>query len=185
VPFLGNHDQKRFMGEEGSSPAKLMAAFSLLLTLRGTPQIYSGDEIGMPGGDDPDNRRDFPGGFPGASRNAFTAAGRTPEEQAIFAHLQSLLRLRRAHPALRSGNQWNIGWDDTYWAYLRETAGDKVLVVFNNASSERQLSIPLNDTPLHNAHAFENLAGSAPAQIQNGALHVTVSATSVLIYAVR
>jgi glycosidase len=185
VPFIGNHDKKRFMSEDGGSPQKLMAAFSLLLTVRGIPQIYSGDEMGMPGGDDPDNRRDFPGGFPGDSRNAFTAAGRTPQEQAIFTHVQTLLRLRRAHAALRGGQQTNIAWDNTYWAYMRETAGDKVLVVFNNAAQPRQLQIPLGDTPLERAHSLQGLLNSAPAQIQDGALQVTIPATSVLIYEVQ
>ena len=91
VTFIGNHDNKRFMGEEGSTIIKLKAATGLLLTLRGIPQVYSGDEIGMPGGDDPDNRRDFPGGFPGDPTNAFTSAGRTAEQQDVFAYLQSLL----------------------------------------------------------------------------------------------
>jgi glycosidase len=184
VPFIGNHDTKRFMGEAGASPQKLMAAFSLLLTVRGIPQIYSGDEIGMPGGDDPDNRRDFPGGFPRDSRNAFSAAERTQEEQAIFAHVQKLLRLRQAHPALREGEMWNIGWDENYWAFVRETAGEKVLVVFNNASDARQLNIPLGDTPLQGVQAVQPLLGAA-AEIENGNLHLTAPATTVLIYAVK
>lgn len=185
VPFIGNHDTKRFMGEAGASPQKLMAAFSLLLTVRGIPEIYAGDEIGMPGGDDPDNRRDFPGGFTGDSRNAFTATGRTQEEQAIFVHVQKLLRLRQAHPALREGEMWNIGWDGSYWAFVRETAQEKLLVVFSNASHARQLNLPLSDTPLQGALAVRPVSGSVPAQIHNGALQIAVPATTVLIYAVR
>ena len=95
VTFIGNHDQMRFVSETGSSLAKLKAAFGLLLTLRGIPQIYSGDEIAMPGGNDPDNRHDFPGGFPGDAHNAFTAGGRTAEQQDAFAYVQSLLKLRQ------------------------------------------------------------------------------------------
>ena len=89
VTFIGNHDMKRFVTDAGNSPDKLKLAFSLLTTLRGIPQLYYGDEIGMTGGDDPDNRHDFPGGFPGDQHNAFTQAGRTPEEQEIFAHVQT------------------------------------------------------------------------------------------------
>jgi glycosidase len=59
VTFFDNHDIGRFISEKASSPAKLKAAFSLLLTLRGIPQIYYGDEIALPGGADPDDRRDF------------------------------------------------------------------------------------------------------------------------------
>ena len=43
--------------------------------------IYYGDEIAMPGGNDPDNRRDFPGGWKGDAKNAFTAEGRSPEQR--------------------------------------------------------------------------------------------------------
>ena len=60
VTFMGNHDMKRFLTDAEGSPAKLKLGFSLLATLRGIPQIYSGDEIAMAGGDDPDNRRRFP-----------------------------------------------------------------------------------------------------------------------------
>ena len=79
VPFIGNHDTTRFLTEADGSVPKLKLALGLLLTLRGMPQIYSGDEIGMPGGEDPDNRHDFPGGFAGDAHNAFTKAGRTAE----------------------------------------------------------------------------------------------------------
>ena len=105
VTFIGNHDMKRFLTDADGSTAKLKLGFSLLLTLRGIPQIYSGDEIGMPGGEDPDNRRDFPGGFPGYQHNAFTQAGRTSEEQDVYSHVKGLLQLRREHPALRVGEQ--------------------------------------------------------------------------------
>jgi hypothetical protein len=97
-------------GEESSSLADLKAAFSLLLTMRGIPQIYSGDEIAMPGGGDPHNRRDFPGGFPGDLRDAFTSSGRTSERQEVFAHVQSLLALRKApHLAHRQAMAHRLG----------------------------------------------------------------------------
>jgi glycosidase len=182
VTFLGNHDDRRFMGEKGSSPAKLKAAFSLLLTLRGIPQIYSGDEIAMPGGDDPDNRRDFPGGFPGDPRNAFTAAGRTPEQQEVFAHLQSLLALRKSHPALRIGKQWHIGWDDTYYAFLRELPEEKVLVIYNNASKTVELNIPVDDTPLETAHQADTIFGNIAAQVVEGKVRLSLPAQTLVVF---
>ena len=63
VPFFGNHDSPRFAGAAGATIEKLKLAFGLALTVRGIPEIYYGDEIGMKGGADPDNRRDFPGGW--------------------------------------------------------------------------------------------------------------------------
>jgi glycosidase len=185
VTFIGNHDTRRFMGEAGASKEKLKAAFSLLLTIRGIPQIYSGDEIGMPGGDDPDNRHDFPGGFPGDSRNAFTSGGRTLQEEEIFAHVQSLLRLRQAHPALRGGRQQHIGWDDTYYAFLRQTRDEKLLVVFNNAPEQREVRVPLQDTVIENAKEAERLFGEGQAHVEGGTFQVELPATSVAIYLLR
>jgi neopullulanase len=185
VTFIGNHDTRRFMGEEGSSKERLKAVFSLLMTLRGIPQIYAGDEIGMSGGDDPDNRHDFPGGFPRDARNAFTAAGRTQDEEEVFAHVQSLLRLRQMHPALRHGRQWHIGWDDSYYAFVRETAGEKLLVIYNNAPTPRGLQLPIEDTPLDGARQLETLYGGGRAQLKDNILETTLPPMSLAVYAVR
>ena len=189
VTFFGNHDNMRFMAEQGSSPQKLKAAFSLLLTLRGIPQIYAGDEIAMNGGADPDNRRDFPGGFPPNTkedpRNAFTAAGRTPEQQDVFSHVQSLLTLRKNHPALRTGKQWHIGWDDSYYAFLRDLAEEKVFVVYNNQSKMRDLDIPIADTPMENARELTPIFGGVSATIAAGNVRVSVPARSIAVFAVH
>src|SRR5260370_38463012 len=59
VPFFANHDVPRFASAEGSSPAKLKLAFGLTLTLRGIPEIYYADAVGMPVGGGPYNAREF------------------------------------------------------------------------------------------------------------------------------
>jgi glycosidase len=185
VTFIGNHDQKRFLSEKDSNPAKLKAVFGLLLTLRGIPQIYSGDEIAMPGGADPDNRRDFPGGFPGDPRNAFTASGRTAEQQDVFAYVQSLLALRKNHAALRTGKQWHIGWDDTYYAFLRELPEEKLLVVYNNGSRTAELSIPVENTPLETARQLQTVFGNSGAEIVSGKVRVSLPAQTLSVFSVR
>jgi len=185
VTFIGNHDQKRFVSEKDSNAAKLKAAFGLLLTLRGIPQIYSGDEIAMPGGADPDNRRDFPGGFPGDPRNAFTASGRTAEEQEVFAYVQSLLALRNSHAALRTGRQWHIGWDDTYYAFLRELPDEKLLVVYNNAPKTVALSIPVENTPLETAHQLQTVFGKSTAEVVSGNVRVSMPARTISVFSVH
>jgi len=185
VTFIGNHDDRRFVSEEGSNPAKLKAALSLLLTLRGIPQIYSGDEIAMPGGDDPDNRRDFPGGFPGDPRNAFTAGGRTAEQEDAFAYVQSLLTLRKNHAALRTGKQWHIGWDDSYYAFLRDLPEEKLLVVYNNAPKMVELNIPVDNTPLENAHQLQTVFGNTSAELVTGKVRVSLPAQTLAVFSVR
>lgn len=185
VTFIGNHDETRFLSEKDSNAAKLKAAFGLLLTLRGIPQIYSGDEIAMPGGADPDNRRDFPGGFPGDPRNAFTAGGRTPEQQDVFAYVQSLLALRKSYAALRTGKQWHIGWDDTYYAFLRESPEEKLLIVYNNAAKKVALDIPVENTPLETAHQLQTVFGNSAAELAGGKVRVSLPAQTISVFRAR
>jgi neopullulanase len=127
VTFFGMHDVRRF--REKGSPDALKNTFHLLLTMRGTPLIYYGDEIAMQGGGDPDNRRDFPGGWDGDARNAFVPNGRTREEQDVFTHVQALLRLRAQYPALRRGRLINLEANDDAYVYARTLYNHESVVV--------------------------------------------------------
>jgi glycosidase len=119
VPFLGNHDRQR-IAEEVPDDSLRRVASAFLLTTRGMPQLYAGDEIAMKGGDDPDNRRDFPGGFPGNAQDAFAQAGRTAEQQAEFAWIAGLTRLRREHAALQCGGEQVLAANADWLVTLRD-----------------------------------------------------------------
>ena len=185
VTFIGNHDNERFMGEEGASVQKLDAAASLLIALRGIPQIYSGDEIAMPGGGDPDNRRDFPGGFPGDPKNAFTTAGRSAEQQEAFAHMQKLLRLRKEHKALQDGDEADLAATQTSFAFMRSSGSDRVLVVLNSGTTPQTVHIATPETPLAGLHGLTPLDNAGDAQVANDSIDVSVPASTVAIYAVN
>jgi glycosidase len=137
MTFLGLHDVPRFMSEPGASPAGLKLGFTFLLTTRGIPLIYYGDEIGMLGGGDPDNRRDFPGGWAG-ERNAFESAGRTRDEQEIFEHVQKLLSLRAAHPDLRGRQTQVVVADEQTLVYRR----GRTLVAIDNDTTAVKVRVP-------------------------------------------
>ncbi len=133
--FLGVHDMPRFMNEPGATAEGLKLAQTLVMTSRGTPLLYYGDEIAMPGGVDPDNRRDFPGGFPNDSRNAFTQQGRTAQENDVWNHLALLGKLRNELEPLRKGKTLDLLDEEQQFVYARLGAGNKktpVIVVFNN-----------------------------------------------------
>jgi len=185
VPFFANHDVPRFASAEGSSAAKLKLAFGLTLTLRGTPEIYYGDEIGMQGGGDPDNRRDFPGGWIGDSNDAFTQAGRTREQQEIFAYVHELLRIRREHAALRSGQQWHLASDEAAYVFLRDSEEEHIVVAFNNADRKKELDIPINGTPIQKAEQFSRLFGEAEAELAEKQFHLSMPAQSLSIFLVN
>jgi glycosidase len=138
VTFLGNHDVLRFMSEKGATVAGLKLAYTFLLTTRGIPLIYYGDEIGMPGGGDPDNRRDFPGGWKEDPRNAFEAGGRTREEQEIFSHVQKLLALRAANPELRAWHTETLVATEQTLVYRR----GPMVVAINNDTTAATVRLP-------------------------------------------
>jgi len=182
VPFFANHDVPRFASAEGSSPAKLRLAFGLTFTLRGIPEIYYGDEIAMPGGGDPDNRRDFPGGWIGDANDAFTPSGRTRDQQEIFAYVQSLLRLRRENAALRTGQLWHLASDESSYVFVRESQEERLVVAFDNADQPRELRIPLADTSAQKAAAIGLLFGEATAQLIGSEIRLTMPAKSLSIF---
>jgi glycosidase len=158
VTFIGNHDTKRFLSEPGASPGGLHLAFGLLATLRGMPQLYYGDEIEMKGGDDPDNRKDFPGGFPGANASAFVAEGRSPEQAAMFDWVSRLMALRHDHAALTCGGLQVLSSKEDWLVFLRDSshaatpgcsaAADerRMLVAVHRGSKTDTLAIDLTQT---------------------------------------
>lgn len=99
--------------------------------------------------------------------------------------MQSLLALRQKHPALRTGKQWHIGWDESYYAFLRVLPQERLLVIYNNAASTRDLKIPLADTPIQNASELPVLFGNVNANILDGELRVTLAPKTVAVLEVR
>jgi glycosidase len=143
VTFLGLHDVPRFMGATGATTKGLELAFTFLLTSRGTPLIYYGDEVAMAGGSDPDNRRDFPGGWPGDTHDAFTSSGRSAGEQELWAHVQKLLQLRAARADLRTGAMEHLVAGENVYVYRR---GHTIVALNNDTTPAR---VHLATMPLH------------------------------------
>ena len=185
VPFFGNHDVPRFAGVAGATPAKLKLAYGLTLTLRGVPQLYYGDEIGMTGGGDPDNRHDFPGGWMEDRKDAFAREGRTSEQQATFEYVQELLRLRRENDVLRTGKLWHLASDDSSYVFLRESDEEKLVVAFHNGKSERQMTIELHDTPGKQATGISALFGAGQADLAAQQLRLRLPPESLSVFALQ
>ncbi len=185
VPFFGNHDVPRFASATGATPEKLKLADGLTLTLRGIPELYYGDEIGMSGGTDPDNRRDFPGGWPGDDHNAFTREGRTPEQQAIFEYVQTLLRLRHEHVALQEGRLWHLASDDSSYIFLRESRDEKLVIAFNNGPSSKTVNVSLEDTPAGAPSSISTIFGDTKADLAGQRLTLILPPQSLSIFSLQ
>jgi neopullulanase len=140
--FLDNHDVERIMYRLKGNVKRFKLAMTLLLTMRGIPQIYYGTEIGLEGGKGDGNlRADFPGGFPGNTENAFTNAGSTMEENGIFSFVQNLIKIRKEHKSLSIGKFFHFPPVGEVYFYFREYENEKIFVVLNNSNSEQKIDL--------------------------------------------
>jgi glycosidase len=138
------------------------------LTTRRVVHLYYGDEVAMQGGRDPDNRRDFPGGWPGDAVNAFTPEGRMGDAATVFNWTRDLLRFRQAHTALRRGGLVQLLVDQDRYAYLRTSPEEDVLVVLNRAGREKPIQIDVDDLPLREGLRLQSFAAGSPDATVSG-----------------
>ena len=196
VLFVDNHDVPRFANipglgvPEDEIRRRLMLALDLIFTLPGIPQLYYGDELGMYGAGDPDNRRDLPAwaGDP-VGRTQPHPGSAVAGSASVYARVQKLAALRKTVPVLADGEYrelWrqNGAANPNVLAFSRgRGAGVRVVVVNNGARNSGKVSIPVSD--LANATALvDELGDGAPAQvtIANGKLTIDLPARSAAIY---
>ena len=114
---------------------------ALLLTMRGIPQMYYGDEILMAGVDNPDGlvRSDFPGGWPGDKVNKFTAPGRTDKENEAFNYVRTLAHYRENTTALQTGKMMQYIPQKGIYVYFRYDAAKTVMIAYNSDTTKQTL----------------------------------------------
>src|ERR1044072_7338386 len=169
VTLLGGHDDGRFMSENGATIAGLKLANAFLLTTRGVPQLYYGDDLAMEGGDEPTTRGDFPGGFGGDARNAFSAGGRTKDQQELFEYIKRLTTLRREHEVLRTGELVNLYVSEQQYAYARRGRSGAAIVVINNDNDAASIEFDVSHIA-SSGLLKDQLGVSQPTQIDKGRL---------------
>ena len=184
VTVIGNHDLKRFMNEPEATIEGLKMAQTLIMTMRGIPQLYYGDEIAMEGGDDPDNRRDFPGGFPSDGIDAFRT--RNSKQNSVFQHLKLLGQLRKELEPLRRGNLVNLLATEHQYVYARSTSMSTVVVAFNNDKKNATVEFNVSDTKLTNGSTLtDQLRNVRPLRVINGVVKVELPAQSSAVFSAR
>lgn len=143
--FAGNHDTNRINGSglyQGDL-AKYQLAMTLVLTTRGIPQLYYGDEIGMGGNRDTDGdgdiRRDFPGGWNDDEVDAFKNP--TLEQKAFQEFTKKLLNYRKNKEVIHHGKLLQYVPENNCYVYFRENGVDSVMVIINNNPEEVTLDL--------------------------------------------
>ena len=143
MAFIENHDTDRFLGN-GCDTLALKQALTLLLTVNRIPQLYYGTEVLMNGTKevtDGNVRKDFPGGFPGDTHNAFTKEGRTPAEQAMFEWTSRLLHWRQGNDIIIKGTQTQFIPYQGVYVIARQYQGKTALIVLNGTSKPAVMDV--------------------------------------------
>ncbi|XXF81332.1 alpha-amylase family glycosyl hydrolase [Myxococcaceae bacterium GXIMD 01537] len=193
-PFLGNHDVTRFIsaaagqitsqGDQAwSNPPpqrvtdanaflKAKYAFGFLLTQPGVPLIYYGDEVGLPGAGDPDNRRFMRFGSELA-----------PQEQDLLAFVRKLGAARAASPALQTGARRLLKVEADFYAYQRDTPeGQGALIAINRADTERSVVVGLQGGLAAASGTYTDLFSGRTVALRGTETRLTVPARSVAVF---
>ncbi len=142
---LSNHDHSRFLtrtnhmvgrvehlGPEAANEyvnkAVMREAVVMQMTWVGAPTVYYGDEAGVCGFTDPDNRRTYPWGY---------------EDQELIAFHKEAIRIHKEHPALKTGSLKILGGEENILSYARFKGHDRIIVVINNRSERAEVKVPV------------------------------------------
>ncbi|NOQ91597.1 MAG: alpha-amylase, partial [Flavobacteriaceae bacterium] len=143
--FAGNHDTNRINEIYQSDIDKYKLVMTLILTVRGMPQLYYGDEIGMLGNKDKhgdgDIRRDFPGGWQGDTQNAFTQEGRTKTQETYHAFTKKLLTWRKDKKVIHTGKTIQFVPQNNVYVYFRTIDNETVMIIINNNPETQTLDL--------------------------------------------
>ena len=185
VIFLDNHDMSRFFSVVNEDVVKYESALSWLLTCRGIPQIYYGDEIGLTGFTSPNDghvRQDFPGGWACRSSNKFTANGRDERENGIWNYISTLANFRKNSSALTTGKMMQyVPADDGVYVYFRYDDKQTIMIVMNTSNQTKTIS-PLNYSERTKGFSqMKNIITGEVTQLSDYSLNSKASAVWELI----
>ncbi|MDO5539382.1 MAG: glycoside hydrolase family 13 protein [Eubacteriales bacterium] len=144
---LSNHDHSRFLTRtnhrvgrvanlgyeaagENVNKAIMREAVVMQMTWPGAPTIYYGDEAGVCGFTDPDNRRTYPWGH---------------EDKELIEFHKKMIRIHKDHPALMRGSVKIIESSHQFLCYGRFMGTERMLIAFNNSNESMTKDIRVHD----------------------------------------
>ena len=180
--FASNHDLSRFITTQGGDFRKHKQAMAMILTLRGVPQLYYGDEFALEGdGSAHANvRLDFKGGWAGDQENYFEPEKLKGRADTAFRFLRNLLQWRKTSKAAGFGNFTHYIPEDNIYVYFRKKENELVMVAVNGNSSAKSLNLSrfseLKDFPL----TAREIASQKNISLPAGSLDLDAQGISVL-----
>jgi glycosidase len=166
---LGTHDTERIYSLLGRSIEKMRLAYLILFTFPGAPAIYYGDEIGLEGGPDPDNRRTFPW-------------NETEWNIEILQWVKQLIRVRNDQNSLRRGNFSVLpNNNDSVFAFSRKDGGDYSIVIANASNQSTKIEIDISDLVSEDVKLVNAIGTEQFSEIHNGRVVIPLNRWSGMI----
>ena len=128
--LIDSHDTKRFLTEAGNDIEAMKLAVAFQFTYLGIPYIYYGDEVGMDGGDDPQNRKCM-------------VWNKEEQNLEMLDYYKKFIKLRKENKVLVYGDYKEIYCEDNVIAFSRRYNDDICIAIFNNNKTEETIKLPL------------------------------------------
>lgn len=168
MSIIGTHDTRRALTEVRGDKNALKMLALLQFAFPGLPTVYYGDEAGLEGGGDPDDRRTYPWGS---------------EDTSLLEHYRALGRARKESSALRTGEFVSLGYNNELdvYAFARKDDNGVAVAALNRSQEERELELPIKDVAAVGATLEEVLGSGAKYTVQGETLKVRVPGRAGLL----
>ena len=153
--LLSSHDVKRFLNRCGANTDGMFGAVFLQATFPGIAGIYYGDEIGLGGADDPQNREPFP----------WESEDKWNKDLLKFT--SELMSIKTSQPILRYGNFEMVTYDDNYVIFRRVLNDESLLCIVNRDLKNKDIELNTN------AHSVDIVYGDCNIELDSGKLKIT------------
>ncbi len=154
--------------DDPKSYDKIKLHLAYILTIPGVPIIYYGDEIGMTGAADPDNRRMM----------RFDDELNDHEKQ-TFEDVGKLIHIRKEHSALRYGDFLTLQSDENIYAYLRSDMNERILTIVNKSPNQQKVELILPE--IYKVSKAKDLVSGKEFEMKNNKLNANIDGTKYLI----
>jgi glycosidase len=166
VNFLDNHDKSRIYSVVNEDLDKQKMGIGWLLTTRGIPQMYYGTEVLMKGHTNPDGwvRLDFPGGWKGDSKNAFTKDGLDDREMEAQEWTKKIANYRKSSSAIKTGKLMQYVPDDGLYVYFRYDDKQTVMCIMNTSDNAKTVEFSKYPEMTKGIKSVKNITGVQPTE---------------------
>ena len=169
--MLSSHDVERILSRFLENKAALRLAFVCQMTQPGVPFVYAGDEVGLAGKYDPDNRRCM-------------IWEEEAQDRQLQAFIQKLIKIRQTQKALRYGDVRTISIDNERGLYVYErysADGERVIVALNNSTAVQALELDLCALQIDPTQPLSELLYGTEVKVQDGILQLNIGAIDAVI----